>query len=128
GFAHASIGHELLHAYQFRGVAPDRYGLAVLGDEMKGFIQAVGWVQLGSDDEVREASRPDSSWADFNALFQYQGRQLTYSTEGGDTFTLNPANPLEGYALAGSFYYTRPSWIPQPDWPEYWSWFRANLG
>ena len=53
---------------------------------------------------------------------------LTYTTIGGSTVTLSPPNPLEAFAVAGSVYYTRPSGMPLPDWPEYWDWFQANLG
>jgi hypothetical protein len=127
GFADTSIGHELMHAYQFRAVQPDRYGLAMLGPEMRSFNAAVGWVQLGSDDDIRAASQADSSWADLNALFEYRGRALAY-VSGGASHTLQPANPMEGYATAGSFYYTRPPSIALPDWPEYWAWFQANVG
>ncbi len=128
GFADASIGHELLHVYQFRAVPPDRYGLAMLGEEMKSFCQAVGWVRLGGDEEIQAASQATSSWADFNALFEYRGRELAYTTASGASNVLRPPNPLEAYAVAGSFYYTRPSSLSLPDWPAYWSWFSANLG
>jgi hypothetical protein len=128
GFADASVGHELLHAYQFRAVPPDHYGLAMLGAEMKGFCEAVGWTQLGGDEEVVAASQAASSWADFNVLFEYRGRGLVYVTASGSSSVLRPVNPLEAYAVAGSFYYTRPSSVPLPDWPDYWGWFSANLG
>lgn len=128
GFSDISIGHELLHAYQFRAVPPGRYGLAIIGAEMKSFMNAVGWRQIGSDQEVIEAAAADASWQEFNALFVYEGRQLTYATTAGSATILTPPNPLEAYAVAGSFYYTRPADLTLPDWPEYWMWFQANLG
>lgn len=128
GFSDISIGHELLHAYQFRAAPPGRYGLAIIGAEMKSFMNAVGWRQIGSDQEITEAAAADATWQEFNALFVYEGRQLTYLTSAGTMTTLTPPNPLEAYAVAGSFYYTRPADLALPDWPEYWMWFQANLG
>ncbi|HZP25936.1 MAG TPA: twin-arginine translocation signal domain-containing protein, partial [Dehalococcoidia bacterium] len=128
GFAYMSIGHEMLHAYQFRGVGPDGYGSAMVGAEMKSFAAATGWVQLASDAEVASTAASDPSWSRFNSLFRYDGPPLTYINSGGATATLNAINPIEAFAITGSFLYTRPRWLPQPDWPDYWRWFRANLG
>lgn len=126
GSAHVSVGHEVLHAYQFREVGPDQYVLAMLGEEMRSFARATGWRQVGSDEEIRAAA--DKPWDAFNSLFVYEGRPLTYTTAAGATVRLDPRNPLEAFALAGSIYYTRPPWTPPPDWPEYWAWFREHLG
>lgn len=126
GSTDMSIGHEILHAYQFRNVGPDQYVLAMLGEEMRSFAQATGWRQLGSDEDIRQAA--DDPWEVFNSLFVYEGRPLTYATTGGATTTISPANPLEAFAIAGSIYYTRPAWMPLPDWPEYWAWFASHLG
>jgi hypothetical protein len=126
GFAEMSIGHEILHAYQFRNVGPDQYVLALLGDEMRSFMAAAGWRQVGTDEQVRAAA--NQPWDVVNSLYVYEGRPLTYTTVGGSTVTLSPPNPLEAFAVAGSVYYTRPSGTPLPDWPEYWDWFQANLG
>jgi len=126
GFADMSIGHEALHAYQFRDVGPNQYVLALLGDEMRSFMAATGWRQLGSDEQVREAA--SQPWAVVNSLYMYEGRPLTYATAGGSAVTLSPPNPLEAFAVAGSVYYTRPAGMSLPDWPEYWAWFQANLG
>ncbi len=126
GFAEMSIGHEILHAYQFRDLGPDQYVLALLGDEMRSFMAAAGWRQVGTDEQVRAAA--NQPWDVVNSLYVYEGRPLTYTTIGGSTVTLSPPNPLEAFAVAGSVYYTRPSGMPLPDWPEYWDWFQANLG
>lgn len=126
GFSDMSIGHEVLHAYQLRDVGPDQYVLALLGDEMRSFMAATGWRQVGTDEQVREAA--DDPWAVVNGLYVYEGRPLTYTTVAGDTVTLNPPNPLEAFAVAGSIYYTRPAGMPLPDWPEYWAWLDENLG
>jgi|GEM_PF-7023349 len=128
GFADIVIVHELLHAYHFRLVPPDHYGLALLGQEMQSFMGASGWKQVASDDAVAEASQPGTAWAEFNALFQYQGRELTYLAVDGNRYTFRPTNPLEGFAVAGSFFYSRSFSLALPDWPEYWAWFQANLG
>lgn len=121
-----SIGHEVLHAYQSRNVGPDQYALALLQPEMRSFMAAVGWRQVGSDEQVRAAV--NQPWPVVDALFAYEGRPLTYSNGNGTSATMTAANPFEAFAIAGSFYYTRPSWIPRPDWPEYWAWFDSNLG
>lgn len=121
-----SIGHETLHAYQFRNVGPDEYALALLQPEMRSFMEATGWRQSGSDEQVRQAT--DQPWSALDSLYVYEGRALTYSTGSGATSTLAPANPIEAFAVTGSIYYTRPSWMPLPDWPEHWAWFRTNLG
>lgn len=126
GFSDMSIGHEVLHAYQLREVGPDQYVLALLGDEMRSFMAATGWRQVGSDEQVREAA--DDPWGVVNGLYAYEGRPLTYTTVAGATVTLNPPNPLEAFAVAGSIYYTRPAGMPLPDWPEYWAWLDKNLG
>jgi hypothetical protein len=121
-----SIGHEILHAFQSRDVGPDEYALALLQPEMRSFMAAVGWRQVGSDVQVQGAV--NQPWSVVDELYAYEGRPLTYSNGNGTSTTMTAANPFEGFAIAGSFYYTRPSWMPQPDWPEYWAWFDANLG
>ena len=126
GFSDMSIGHEVLHAYHFRNAAPDRYAAALLGDEMRSFMAAAGWRQVGSDQQVLEAT--DDPWDVLNSLYVYEGRPLTYTTATGASVTLTPPNPLEAFAVAGSIYFTHPSGMPLPDWPEYWAWFSANLG
>jgi hypothetical protein len=120
-----SIGHEIIHAYQFRNYGPDQYVLALLGEEMRSFMAATGWRQAGTDEQVREAA--NQPWDVVNGLYVYEGRPLTYTTAGGSDVSLSPPNPLEAFAVAGSIYYTRPSGMPLPDWPEYWFWFQANL-
>ena len=126
GATSMSIGHEIIHAYQFRGVGPDQYALALLQPEVRSFMEAVGWRQIGSDDEVRQTV--NQPWSELDSLYVYEGRALSYSSTGGATSTIIAANPVEAFAIAGSFYYTRPSWMSLPDWPEYWAWFQANVG
>ncbi|MDP2675707.1 MAG: hypothetical protein Q8Q00_12520 [Dehalococcoidia bacterium] len=125
GATSASIGHEIMHAYQARGVGPDEYALSLLQPEMRSFMAATGWRQTGSDEEVRAAI--DQPWAVLNALYVYEGRPLTYTTGSGGSSTLVAANPFEAFAIAGSMYFTRPAWMPQPDWAEYWAWFESHL-
>jgi len=125
GATSSSIGHEIMHAYQARGVGPDEYALSLLTPEIRSFMAATGWRQTGSDEEVRRAI--DQPWSVLNDLYVYDGRSLTYTTGSGGGSTLVPANPFEAFAIAGSMYYTRPAWMPQPDWPEYWAWFQVNL-
>ncbi len=126
GATSMSIGHEIFHAYQFRSVGPDEYALALLQPEVRSFMEAVGWRQIGSDEEVRQTV--NQPWSELDSLYVYEGRALTYSSTSGATSTINAANPTEAFAIAGSFYYTRPSWVPLPNWPEYWAWFQANVG
>jgi len=126
GATSISIGHEILHGYQFRNVSPDEYALALLQPEMRSFMEATGWRQSGSDEQGRQTI--DQPWSALDSLYVYEGRPLTYSTAGGATSTIAPTNPVEAFAVTGSIYYTRPSWMPLPDWPEYWAWFSANLG
>jgi hypothetical protein len=126
GASSISIGHEILHAYQFRNVGPDEYALALLQPEMRSFMAATGWRQTGTDEQVRQTV--NQPWSALDSLYVYEGRPLTYSTSSGATTTITPSNPIEAFAVTGSMYYTRPSWMPQPDWPEYWAWFRANVG
>jgi hypothetical protein len=118
GFSDISIGHEVLHAYHFRNTEPDRYAVALLGDEMRSFMAAAGWRQVGSDQQVLEAT--DDPWDTLNSLYVYEGRPLTYTTAAGSSVTLTAPNPLEAFAVAGSIYFTRPSGMPLPDWPAYW--------
>ncbi len=126
GATSISVGHEILHAYQFRNVSADEYALAMLQPEMRSFMEATGWRQSGSDEQVRQAI--NQPWSALDSLYVYEGRPLTYTTSSGATDTLAPSNPIEAFAQTGSIYYTRPSWMPLPDWPEYWAWFQANIG
>jgi hypothetical protein len=121
-----SVGHEILHAYQARNVGADEYALSLLQPEMRSFMAAVGWRQVGSDEQVRQSV--EQPWSALDALYVYEGQPLTYANGDGSATTISAANPFEAFAIGGSFYYTRPSWMPQPDWPEYWAWFDANLG
>jgi hypothetical protein len=126
GATSISVGHEILHAYQFRTVSPDEYALALLQPEMRSFMEATGWRQSGSDEQVRQTI--NQPWSALDSLYVYEGRTLIYSAASGATSTIAPSNPIEAFATTGSVYYTRPSWMPLPDWPEYWAWFSANLG
>ncbi len=126
GATSMSIGHEVMHGYQFRNVGPDEYALALLQPEMRSFMEAVGWRQTSSDEEVRAAV--NQPWSALDSLYVYEGRALTYTTASGATSTITAANPVEAFAITGSMYYARPSWLSLPDWPEYWAWFRSNVG
>ena len=121
-----TVAHELMHAWTFRDTAPDEYVLALLGDEMSSFMAASGWEQLVSDEEVRAAAR--EPWEVVNALFGYNGPELTFSNENGNEATLTVANPLEGIASLGAIYYARPATMPLPAWTALWDWFDANVG
>ncbi len=126
GADRTTVMHELLHAYQFRNVAPGDYPLALLGDEMRSFIAATGWRQTVSDDQVRATAH--ERWEATHILYAYEGQQLTYADANGQQVTLHPANPLEAFAEAGALYYARPEGTQLPDWPQYWQWFQANIG
>jgi hypothetical protein len=106
-------------------VGPDEYALSLLEPEMRSFMLATGWRQAGSDDEVRAAK--DQPWSVLNALYVYEGLPLKYSTGSGGSTTLVAANPFEAFAIAGSMYYTRPTWMPDPEWAAYWGWFQSHL-
>jgi len=121
-----TIAHEMMHAYQMRGQAPGAYVLALLTPEMKSFMQATGWKQTASDDDVRAAA--SQSWETLDADFTYSGRALTYAGENGDMLSLFAPNPLEAFAEAGGLYYAHSSATTLPDWPEYWAWFAVNVG
>jgi hypothetical protein len=125
GATSSSIGHEIMHAYTARDIGPDEYALSLLTPEIRSFMAATGWRQTGSDEEVHAAI--DQPWSVLDALYVYDGRSLTYTTGSGGGSTLVAANPFEAFAIAGSMYYTRPVWMPQPDWPEYWAWFQSHL-
>jgi hypothetical protein len=126
GSTSQTIGHELIHAYQMRDIDPGEYVLALLTDEMKSFMQATGWRQLASDEQIRASS--SASWSDVNRFFVYEGRPLNYINEHGTILTLYAPNPMEAYAESAGLYYARSFATPLPDWPEYWAWFDASLG
>jgi hypothetical protein len=126
GANRTTVAHEVLHAYQFRAVGPNDYVLALLGDEMKSFMAATGWRQLVSDDELRAAAQ--GAWGAIDAMFVYEGRPLVYNDQHGNTHTMLPPNPLEAFAMTGSFYYAPYEGMTVPGWPEHWGWFAANLG
>ncbi|MCH6556065.1 MAG: hypothetical protein IH797_05600, partial [Chloroflexi bacterium] len=109
GATSMSIGHEIFHAYQFRSVGPDQYALALLQPEVRSFMEAVGWRQIGSDEEVRQTV--NQPWSALDSLYAYEGRALTYTTAGGSTGTITAPNPVEAFAITGSMYYTPPAWM-----------------
>ena len=125
GATSSSIGHEIMHSYQARNVGADEYALALLEPDMRSFMAATGWRQTGTDEEVHAAK--DQPWSVLDSLYVYEGRALTYTTGSGGDSTLVAANPFEAFAIAGSMYFTRPAWMPQPEWSEYWAWFDSNL-
>ncbi len=120
-----TVAHEMMHAYQMRGQAPGNYVLALLTPEMKSFMEATGWRQTASDDDVRAAA--SESWQTLDADFTYRGRALTYAGENGDMPSLFAPNPLEAFAEAGGLYYAHSAATTLPDWPEYWAWFAVNV-
>lgn len=121
-----TIAHEIMHAYQMRDIAPGEYALALLTPEMKSFMEATGWTQTGTDDDVRAAVA--GGWTGINLLFKYEGRALTYNNEFGDSVTLFTPNPLEAYAEAGGLYYGHSIRTALPEWAEYWGWFQSHAG
>ena len=121
-----TVAHEMIHGWTFRGVAPDEYVLALLGDEMRSFMTATGWRQLTGDDEVRAVAR--EPWEKVNAMFAYTGPELAFVDENGVSATFQASNPLEAIASLGAIYYARPAAMPLPAWAEIWAWFDANLG
>lgn len=121
-----TVAHEMMHAYQMRGQAPGNYVLALLTPEMKSFMQATGWQQTASDDDVRAAA--SQSWETLDADFRYSGHALTYAGENGDMLSLFAPNPLEAFAEAAGLNYAHSAATTLPDWPEYWAWFAANVG
>jgi hypothetical protein len=121
-----TIAHEMMHAYQLRDQAPGDFAVALLTAEMKSFMQATGWQQTASDDQVRADA--GKSWETLDADFTYSGRPLTYAGENGDMLSLFAPNPLEAFAEAGGLYYAHSTATTLPDWPEYWAWFAANVG
>jgi hypothetical protein len=125
GSTSQTIAHEVIHAYQLRNVGPGQYVLGLLTDEVKSFMQATGWRQLVSDDEIRANS--SGSWADINKFFVYEGRPLNYINEHGTLLTLYAPNPMEAFAESAGLYYAGSFAAPLPDWPEYWEWFDGNL-
>jgi len=121
-----TIAHELLHAYQMRDVPSGEYGSALLSGEMQSFMEMAGWVQTVSDEELQ--SSMGGSWDEMGALFVYEGRELTYVSNTGETVEAYTPNPVEAFAVVGALYYAAPEGTERPDWPEYWAWFAANLG
>jgi hypothetical protein len=126
GAGRVTITHELLHAYQMRGAPSGSYGQALLTDEMRSFMAATGWVQIVSDEELQ--SRLHGSWNEIAAMFRYDGRDLAYVSETGETLEAYAPNPIEAFTAVGALIYAAPEGTELPDWPEYKLWFAANLG
>lgn len=124
GSSKHTVAHEVVHAYQLRDVDPGAFIAALLTNEMESFMQATGWKQLASDDEILATS--GSSWDGINDLFVYDGPSLLYTNNFGGTSELYAPNPLEAFAEAAALYYTHES--PLPGWEAYWDWFAVNLG
>ena len=125
GSSAQTIAHELVHAYQLRDTAPGAFVAAMLTPEMKSFMQATGWKQLATDEQVLAVQT--GSWDAINALFSYEGRPLSYVNEYGSVATLYGPNPLEAFAEAAGLYYAHSTAITLPNWADYWAWFDANL-
>ncbi len=121
-----TIAHELLHAYQMRDAPSGSYGQALLAAEMRSFITATGWVLTVSDEEL--ASRSHGSWDEIAAIFRYDGADLTYVSETGETLQAYAPNPVEAFAAIGALIYAAPDGSVLPDWTEYRRWFESNLG
>jgi hypothetical protein len=120
-----TIAHEMIHAYQLRDTAPGAFVAAMLTPQAKSFMQATGWKQLATDEQVLAVQT--GSWDAINALFSYEGRPLSYVNEYGSMATLYGPNPLEAFAEAASLYYAHSAAITLPNWADYWAWFDANL-
>src|SRR3972149_4199369 len=75
GATSSSIRHEIMHAYQARGVGPDAYALSLLQPEMRSFMAATLGRRSRSDDELRVAC--DSAGPVLIDLAVYEGLPLT---------------------------------------------------
>lgn len=126
GADRVTITHELLHAYQMRDTPSGSYGQALLTEEMRSFMATTGWVQIVSDEELQ--SRLHGSWDEIAAMFRYDGRDLAYVSETGQTIEAYAPNPIEAFTAVGALIYAAPDGTELPDWPEYKRWFAANLG
>ncbi len=126
GAGRVTIAHELLHAYQMRDAASGSYGQALLATEMRSFMTATGWVQLVSDEELQ--SRAHGSWDEIAEMFRYDGPDLGYVSETGETLQAFAPNPIEAFTAIGALIYAAPDGTELPDWPEYRRWFESNLG
>jgi hypothetical protein len=126
GANQVTIAHELLHAYQMRNAPSGSYGQALLTDEMRAFTAAAGWVQIVSDEELQ--SQVHGSWEEISALFRYDGADLSYVSETGETLQVFTPNPIEAFTAIGALIYAAPDGTELPDWTEYKRWFEANLG
>ena len=92
GANRVTIAHELLHAYQMRDAPAGSYGQALLTEEMGAFMAATGWVQIVSDEELQAAVH--GSWDEIAALFRYDGADLGYVSETGETLEAFAPNPI----------------------------------
>ncbi|MCH7953400.1 MAG: hypothetical protein IIC25_05880 [Chloroflexi bacterium] len=126
GANRVTIAHELLHAYQMRDAPAGSYGQALLTEEMGAFMAATGWVQIVSDEELQAAVH--GSWDEIAALFRYDGADLGYVSETGETLEAFAPNPIEALTSIGALIYAAPEGTELPDWPEYRRWFESNLG
>ena len=126
GANQVTIAHELLHAYQMRDAPAGSYGQALLTEEMGAFMAATGWVQIVSDEELQAAVH--GSWDEIAALFRYDGADLGYVSETGETLEAFAPNPIEALTSIGALIYAAPEGTELPDWPEYRRWFESNLG
>ena len=126
GANRVTIAHELLHAYQMRDAPPGSYGPTLLTAEMSAFMAATGWVQIVSDAELQ--GQVHGSWDEIAAMFRYDGPDLTYVSETGETLQAFAPNPIEAFTAIGALIYAAPDGTELPDWPEYRRWFESNLG
>ncbi|MCH7809306.1 MAG: hypothetical protein IH863_01855, partial [Chloroflexi bacterium] len=126
GANRVTIAHELLHAYQMRDAPSGSYGQALLTEEMGAFMAATGWVQIVSDEELQNGVH--GSWDAIAAMFRYDGPDLSYVSETGETLQAFAPNPIEAFTAIGALIYAAPDGTELPDWPEYRRWFESNLG
>ncbi len=125
GADRVTIAHELLHAYQMRDTPSGSYGEALLTAEMSSFMAETGWVQVVSDEELQ--SRVHDSWDKIATMFRYDGPDLSYVSEIGETLQAFAPNPIEAFAAVGALIYAAPDGTELPEWPEYGRWFESNL-
>ena len=126
GANRVTIAHELLHAYQMRDSPSGSYGQALLTEEMGAFMAATGWVQIVSDEELQNGVH--GSWDAIAAMFRYDGPDLSYASETGETLQAFAPNPIEAFTAIGALIYAAPDGTELPDWPDYRVWFDSNLG
>lgn len=108
-----TIVHELGHAYNLRRIAAGRYAMVLMDPEMRGFLDATGWLIGSTDEQISTA---------------VDHMHVAYSYSGSFHWPrLSNDDPLEDFANTFAMYFLDPASLQQMSHARY-AWMAATFG